>query len=264
MDRRERVYDPTETLRAALEGMQTGLWTALPGIVQSADLGKLTAVIQPAIKVSVGQPDGSRITVALPLLLDCPIVFPQGGGFTLTFPVQAGDECLVVFASRCIDAWWQNGGIQEQAELRLHDLSDGFALMGVRSQVRLLTGVSTASTQLRTDAGDTFVEVKSGEVTVTAPTKVTVNTDQAVVNSTTSVEIHSPLSTFLGNVVIQGSLTVQGLLSFLAGLLGVGGMAGSTISGDITHTSGNLSSNGKILHTHTHPQSGGGNTGAPN
>ena len=31
------------------------------------------------------------------------MVFPGGGGFALTFPVAAGDECLVVFASRCID-----------------------------------------------------------------------------------------------------------------------------------------------------------------
>ena len=32
-----------------------------------------------------------------------------------------------------------------------------------------------------------------------------------------------------------------------------------------THTGGNLSSNGKVLHTHTHTgvQSGGSNTGVP-
>ena len=63
-----------------------------------------------------------------------PVVFPGGGGFALTFPVAAGDECLVVFASRCIDAWWQSGGVGEPMEPRMHDLSDGFALIGVRSQ----------------------------------------------------------------------------------------------------------------------------------
>lgn len=38
---------------------------------------------------------------------------------------------------------------------------------------------------------------------------------------------------------------------------------GGTMKGNITHTGGSLSSNGKVLHTHKHPGDSGGQTGAP-
>jgi hypothetical protein len=105
----ERSADLGEALRAALGGHQTGVWTALPAIIQSFDATKLTCVAQPAIKAQVRAQDGSTSWVSLPLLVDVPVCFPRGGGCTLTFPVAAGDEALIVFSSRCIDAWWQSG-----------------------------------------------------------------------------------------------------------------------------------------------------------
>lgn len=50
------------------------------------------------------------------------------------------------------------------------------------------------------------------------------------------------------NKLITGSLEVQ---------------KGGQMRGDITHTGGSLSSNGKVLHTHRHPGDSGGTTGAP-
>ena len=38
---------------------------------------------------------------------------------------------------------------------------------------------------------------------------------------------------------------------------------GGTLKGDVTHSDGSLSSNGKVLHTHKHPGDSGGTTGAP-
>ena len=153
MDRRERWAEPVEALRAALDGRQAEMWTALPGIVQSFDPAAMTVSVQPAVAGRISDEAGKAASVDLPILPDVPVVFPGGGGFALTFPVAAGDECLVVFASRCIDAWWQSGGVGEPMEPRMHDLSDGFALVGVRSQPhRLSPAVHTGNTQLR--AGD--------------------------------------------------------------------------------------------------------------
>jgi hypothetical protein len=159
MDQRERAGDPYEAMRAAMDGRQTTIWTALPGIVQSFDATKMTCVIQPAIQGRVTSPKGLASFVNLPLLLDCPVVFPGGGGVTLTFAIKKGDEALVVFASRGIDYWWQQGGIQPPAEIRMHDLSDGFALVGVRSQPRNLSNISTTHAQLRSTDGLAFVDL---------------------------------------------------------------------------------------------------------
>lgn len=159
MDRRELFPDVEELLRAALDSAQAGLWTAVPGTITKFNPAAMTVEVQPAIKARLRQPDGSQVSVALPLLVDVPVFFPGGGGFTLTFPIQPGDECLVVFACRCIDSWWQSGGVQEPLEARMHDLSDGFAFVGVRSRSRVPPAVHTSHVQLRSDNGEDWVEI---------------------------------------------------------------------------------------------------------
>lgn len=176
MLRQERTEDPSEALRLALAGWQSEIWTAMPGMLDSIDLVKNTCVVQPTIKGIFRQPDGSEQVVTLPLCLDVPLQFLGGGGFSATFPMKKDDEGLLVFASRCIDAWWQNGGIQPQAEIRMHNLSDGFFIPGFRSQPRKLVNISATSAQLRNDAGDTYVEVKDGQlVNVVAPGGCNIN-----------------------------------------------------------------------------------------
>lgn len=159
-----------------LDGRQAKTWTAGPGIIQSFDPVAITCAVQMATQMKVFKQDGTWSWVSLPLLTDVPVCFPGGGGFTLTFPVAAGDEALIVFAQRCIDAWWQNGGVQPQAEFRMHDLSDGFALPGVRSQPRVIPSVSTNSVQLRSDDGLAYVELAGGHVcNVRAPGGIDLN-----------------------------------------------------------------------------------------
>lgn len=165
MDRRERFDDRTEALRAMLDGRQASIWTAMPGIIDSFDPNAMTCTVQIALKGKQLKSDGSIVDVTISILPDVPVVFSGGGGWTLTFPVQKGDECLVVFASRCIDSWWQSGDVQTLAELRMHDLSDGFALVGVRSQPNKFT-VATDKVELRNDAGDIKATLSPTEIDV--------------------------------------------------------------------------------------------------
>lgn len=178
LDRRERSGELIEGILTAQEGHQSSIWTALPGIIQSFDATKKTCVVQPALKALVSQSDGTEEWVTLPLLVDCPVQFPGAGGFTLTFPIQLGDECLVVFAARCIDAWWQSGGIQQQAEMRMHDLSDGYCIPGISSLPRVTPTISTTETHLRNSDGTRKVRITNTDVELIAGTgsvKVTDN-----------------------------------------------------------------------------------------
>src|SRR5260364_26635 len=144
MDLRERFEDAQEALRAAIHGALINVWTVRPaiqGVVRRLD--RETATVRTE-------------AVELPLLGDVSVFFPRGGGCTLTFPVQKGDECVVVFASRCIDGWWQSGGVQRPMEPRRHDLSDGFAFIGPFSQQTKIKGIHTQAVQLRSDDGATY------------------------------------------------------------------------------------------------------------
>lgn len=159
MDNRERFAELEEALRLALRAERATVWTTLPGIIVSFDPDEVTATVQPALQGVVQSQDGTAAAVNLPLLIHCPVVFPRGGGVTLTFPVAAGDECMLNFSARCIDGWWQAGGIQLPMEPRMHDLSDAFCTVGPMSQTRKIAGISTVAAQLRTDDGNAFVEL---------------------------------------------------------------------------------------------------------
>ncbi len=173
MDRNQLLNDPEASIRYGLDGRQSRIWTALPGIIESVDLSAMTVSVQPAIQGVVTNPDGSYNYVKLPLLVDVPIIFPNGGGFSLTFPIEQGDECLVMIASRCIDSWWQNGGIGIPMEDRMHDLSDGFCLVGPRSQPNVIGSVSPTTTQLRNHGGTVMVEVTNTRVNILGDVYVT-------------------------------------------------------------------------------------------
>jgi hypothetical protein len=146
--------DIVVALQAALGGLQSRLWTALPGIVNKYDAAKMTVSVQPAIKGRVLKKDGEwNNEVTLPLLEDCPVQFPGGKDTVFTFPIAEGDEGIIILSSRCIDAWWQSGGIQTQAEYRMHDLSDGMFIPGIFSQPRVIPNVNVDFPELRNRAG---------------------------------------------------------------------------------------------------------------
>lgn len=166
-----RSGDLAETFKSERDTTKNQIRVALPGIVQSFDPGAVTAVVQPAIRSVETDNDGNRVTKNYPLLVDVPVIFPRGGGCTLTFPVKAGDECLVIFADRCIDFWWQNGGVQEPVDDRVHDLSDAFCIVGPQSQAQKINGISTSAVELRSDDGGTKLSLNpsSGAIAGTAP-----------------------------------------------------------------------------------------------
>ncbi|MGS1108913.1 phage baseplate assembly protein V [Achromobacter anxifer] len=63
------------------------------------------------------------------------------------------------------------------------------------------------------------------------------------------------------DITLDGDVTVTGLLTYQAGMSGRDGKGNTTtITGNITHEDGNLSSNGVVLHTHVHRTQG---LGAP-
>lgn len=153
------------------QAIMSAMRVSIPGIIQSFDPDAVTAVIQPAIKGVEHDASGAEVSVNLPLLVDVPVIFPRGGGCTLTFPVKEGDECLVIFADRCIDFWWQSGGIQEPVDGRMHDLSDAFCIVGPQSQAKKIGGISTSVAELRSDDGSVKLSLNpaSGAISGTAP-----------------------------------------------------------------------------------------------
>jgi len=100
-----------------------------------------------------------------------------------------------------------------------------------------------------------------------ALTATGITTLSAEVSGQTTLQCAGQTTIQCPQITLDGNVTVTGLLSYLAGMSGTNGQGNATtISGDITHVGGNLSSHGVVLHTHTHGgvYSGSDNTAGPN
>lgn len=240
--------DLSQALKAMGEQVSSSLRVAVPGIIQSFDPDTVTCTVQPAVNGSVPDETGAVSAEGITLLVDLPVIFPRGGGVTLTFPVKVGDECLVIFSDRCIDFWYQSGGTGDAVDERQHDTSDAFVIVGPQSQAQKISGISTNSAQMRSDDGSTYFELN--------PATQTIN-----IVAPGGFNVTSPLSTF------SAAVTIKGLLTWMAGMVGstASGLA-AKITGAINFI-GTLTSNGKDIsdqHTHGGVQTGSGNTNKVN
>lgn len=193
IDRHEISDDHEAAIKTASQAALARCWTGFPGIVLSVDLGKQTCSVQPAIKGIISNRDGSVSNPALPVMTDVPIQFPRGGGAVLTFPLAEGDEGIIIIADRCIDAWWELGGVQPPLSYRMHDLSDGMFIPGITSIPNVTGDISSTTAQLRSLDGATVVELDPAAQTVniTAPGGATITADVAIT----------------GNLTVSGTIT---------------------------------------------------------
>lgn len=114
-----------------------------------------------------------------------------------------------------MDAWWQSGGVQNQVERRRHDLSDGFAIVGFRSQPDVVSNYSSSTAQMRNRAGDAYVEISGNTINIKAAGGVNIESGADVnVQSASDTTIHSSAalsmsstakSTFTGSDISIGS-----------------------------------------------------------
>jgi len=216
------------------------------GIIRSFDTANQTASIEFAIKKLVEiQVDGTRIYQDRPILLDCPVLVLFGGNSFLSMPIAEGDNCIILFNDREIDQWFINGGVQAPVTLRKHSLSDGFALVGIRSLQDsiadyLADGVrlsynSTSRISLTEDLIESIAELfkQNGDMLITG--NLTVNGNEEIKGN----------STIDGNMHIKGGLQVDGLTTGSGGgTFGFGNnvtLNGHTLSGGVVSSTNGTS-----------------------
>lgn len=175
----ERSLPSALVYKAIAKSISANMRVAMPGVIFSFDPIKQTCEIDIAVydRIATNLPSSlanynpSTGDIKIPTLIDVPIVLPRGGNGVLTFPIQQGDECLIIIADMCYNEWFDAGGIGNvQQVLRRHDLSDAFAILGPWSQPRALVNYSTTEAQLRTLDGSVYVGINAAGVTLSGPT----------------------------------------------------------------------------------------------
>jgi len=219
----------------------------------------------PAIVVNIRDINQQRVDVKIavnnitpegeykenPVILSVPLMFPSTKTSALTFEVNVGDPVLLSFSQRCIDAFKSSGGIVNPLDLRRFDKRDAVAILGLSSfndapnnPAKHTWPHNTSDTVLTHNLGS-GVEV---ELRLTKDGKLKIN-------SNVEVEVNSPTSTVNGNAVVNGNAQFNGNLS----------CTGAITANSVTAPT--ITSNGKVLATHTHPYTDDGtpmSTGSPN
>jgi hypothetical protein len=113
------------------------------GEIATFDATTQTATVQIKVLRLIGDQ-----SVPYPVLTHCPVMTLSGGKGRLTFPIRAGDPCLVLFNDRDLDNWYDSGAVAVPNSYRTHDLSDGLVIVGFRNLANKLTGISTTDTEL--------------------------------------------------------------------------------------------------------------------
>ena len=140
-------------LKLMFQGLSANVNCHTIGTIDSFDAATQTATIainyirvfknaNPNLPNPAADNQTSNVYTTYPLLIQCPVVILQGGGSYLTFPIKKGDTCLVLFNDREITTWLTTGQITYPQNQRTHDLSDGIALVGIRS---IVSGVPIAN-----------------------------------------------------------------------------------------------------------------------
>lgn len=112
------------------------------GKIVGVDFGNQTVDVQVLYKRKSSELYLKDVLIDYPILKQVPFVVLCGGNSHLTFPINVGDNCLLLFCDNEIDRWWETGESLPSVIDKHHDISDAFALIGVHSMVDLIQGYS--------------------------------------------------------------------------------------------------------------------------
>lgn len=114
------------------------------GTIESFNPATQTATVSINLKLNFGD-----TPKPYPVLKEVPVFVLGGGTRVITVPIVKGDTCLVLFNDRDIDTWTQTGATASPASDRLHDISDGLAIVGFRSKANPVTSYSATDVEIR-------------------------------------------------------------------------------------------------------------------
>ena len=177
--------------------------------MHTATIAKVTGVNEKTINC---QPVTSRVvngeSIPLPEFIDVPPLFMQGGGSYTAHPIAVGDYCLLIFTERCFDRWYNGQDFQPPLEMRMHDYSDGIALVGINPVTEAITIPDMIQQEGDTNQDGDYTH--QGNMTRVGNTALT------------------GLLTLIGNLIQTGNFSVTGSATMGSAIIA----GGLTISGE--------------------------------
>lgn len=145
---------PDDVVGNALTDERKSMWGEIPGRIVSFDSATQTATIQPLYK-----PRFNGKPIDMPELLEVPVRFMRAGGYTITTPVSAGDLVTLRPQMRSSENYLaeDDGTASDDRSFNISDMEAH--LDGGESLNQPIGGFATGGLQIRSESGETFIEV---------------------------------------------------------------------------------------------------------
>lgn len=181
--------------RDSFNGLMSAVGTSVPGRILSFDSNTQLADVQVSIMLSTVDGD-----VAHPPIISVPVHFSGGNEFHIEHQIDPGDEGIIIFSQRCIDAWVDQGGDATQTIKRQFDMADAMFVPGLRSQPNKISGFDNNGIRLRNKAGDNHIWLKNDGTAEITVSKLVVTGDINHIGNLTQT----------GNTTTSGTVTTAG------------------------------------------------------
>ena len=205
-------------LNFIMTAAMSGLRTAMPVIVKAVtNSGGVSPIGYVNVQPLVSGMDGNKNLMPHGTIYNVPYMRIQGGSNGIILDPVVGDIGIATVCDRDISTVKNSSKVSAPGSVRKNDMSD---------MVYLMTIIGSAPTQ--------YVQFNSSGITITSPVNVTVNAPTAIVNSSTSVTMNTPILKVSGDIIDNSATN--------------------------THSMAQMRS---IYNSHTHSDPQGGNTGTP-
>ena len=135
------TLSPNDTLAVQrqfiIDTLAQNVNTAIPAVIVQFDHALQRASVRPVLDLTGTTPQGSRYSIERPVIANVPVWFPycSMNGFSMTYPVSAGDYCLLVFSQTSFRKWLEGSGANTtpdgSAIPRVFSYDDAIALVGL-------------------------------------------------------------------------------------------------------------------------------------
>ena len=126
MNRDTDYANMAQSIRFAIRQSLKDLYTCMPGIVESYDAETQRAVVKGALRVVTTKKE----EIEREAIHNVPVMFPSGGGFSITFPLEQGDPVLLLYSQRGLTNWKKTLGVAAPDTIGFFSEKDAFAIPG--------------------------------------------------------------------------------------------------------------------------------------
>lgn len=175
------TYTPelADVVEQIVDHQLMGMNTCMPAVIESYDPATRTCSVKPALKRKYE----NGTLVERPLISDVPVMFNQGGKFSITYPLKRGDDVLLIFSQRSLEQWKGSTGIVDPKDSRKFHLSDAICIPNNPRPSKNVNTADANKTLIQDDKsiiemsedGTVVIKNGNGSITLAATGKITCN-----------------------------------------------------------------------------------------